>query len=199
MRLRYIVASPTGGIRHNPPQPFFFLHFVIVFIFKNWGMNAHSATFITLSIIQSASAQSTFYVMYKMYSPGDSACSGSYDNVYNSDLNEARIDAGDNSISSGKCYKNAMGKFISRACDSSSGTEIISTYSSPGCSASPEYVAMLTVETVGCMFYNNPPLRYMGCTSDENSAISKGYQDVNKKALATLVRKRSQTSTPHDF
>ena len=141
-----------------------------------------------LGLADMSLAQTTFCVMYKMYSSGDTSCSGSYQNVYNSDLNEARIDANDGSISSATCYKNTQGKYISRTCKSTLSIESVSTFSSPGCSGIPESVSIVSAQFSWCIFYNNPPLIYMGCTADESSAISKGYKDVNNAFQWILVR-----------
>jgi hypothetical protein len=152
-------------------------------------MKANLAFVLAFALVDSLSAQATFYAMYKMFSSQDTFCGGSYQNVYNSDLNEARISGNDNSISSSKCFKNTQGQYVIPTCDSTSGVETFSTYASPGCSGLP-YQVSTTAPGGGCIFWNNPPLIYMGCTSDEKSAISQGYKDVNTVNSWILVSKR---------
>ncbi len=151
-------------------------------------MKTQIVTLLVISLVHSSSAQARYYAMYKMFSAQDRVCGGSFQNVYNSDLNEARIAGNDNSISSATCYKNVLGQYVSTSCDSSTGVQSFSTYSSPGCPGFPNQIYTMPPSN-DCLSSNNPPLIYMGCTSDENSAISKGYQDVNKAFTTVLVRK----------
>jgi hypothetical protein len=149
-------------------------------------MKAMLLTLLALALVDWSSAQARFYVMYKMFSSKDTFCGGSFQNVYNSDLNEARIDGKDNSISSAQCYKNSVGQYISRTCDSTSEVTSLATFSNPGCSGVPDSVSNVSANGF-CVFWNDPPLIYMGCTSNEEAAKSKGYQDVNKIFAWILV------------
>jgi hypothetical protein len=142
---------------------------------------------LALALVDSSSAQASYYSLYKMYSSQDKFCTESYQSVYNSDLNEARIETRDNSITSAQCYKNAMGQYIFRTCDSTSNIITTSTFSSSGCSGIPDSVSTMSPSGF-CIFFNDPPLIYMGCASDEKSAQSRGYQDVNKYFNVILVR-----------
>ena len=128
--------------------------------------------------------QETFYAIYKLYFPGLNTCDGSYINVYNSDLNEARIEATNKSIASSKCYKNAQGQYDVRNCNSTTGVESISYFSSPDCMGSPTSISTIEINTNFCD--NQPPLMYMGCTSSSNTAINKGYKDVSTAGVYDL-------------
>jgi hypothetical protein len=113
----------------------------INFLGLHFEMKGLFVTLLAIALVDSSSAQTSFYAMYKMFSSKDTFCGGSYQNVYNSDLNEARIEVKDSSITSAKCYKNALGQYTSRTCNSTSDVISLATFSSSDCSGSPDSVS----------------------------------------------------------
>jgi hypothetical protein len=187
--------------KHVPPETFFLSQKSRPTANNDCSPNSmiRTAVLLALALLDSASAQATYYVMYKKFASGDTFCGGSFENVYNSDLNEARIDANDNSVSSGNCYKKSLDQYMSRSCNSTSGIQTISTYSSSGCSGVPSSVSTFDAQYSFCLFFNNPPLIYMGCTSDEKTAISKGYKDVNTMYAWILVCRTFYSAFVYDY
>jgi hypothetical protein len=121
----------------------------------------------------------SFFAMYKIFDTNDIVCGGNFQKIYYSDLNEARIDGNDTSISSSQCYKNRTGQNVSRSCNSTSKAMSISGFSSSGCSGLPDSdLTFFPNVSLSCFFISPlPPRIYMGCTLDEQLAKSQGYND----------------------
>ncbi len=144
------------------------------------------------TLVDTLTAQTTFYAMYQVFDPVDTACLGYNLNVYTTDVKAAQSDGKDKSITSSQCYKSAAGSYVKLTCDSISKIQTSSIYPSAGCSGSPTSVT--TRQPFNCnvkdapMTYQSclksyclqtsPPMVFMGCTTNASEAKSKGFMDA---------------------
>ena len=143
------------------------------------------------TLVDTLTAQATFYAMYQVFDPVDTSCLGYSLNVYTTDVKEAQTDGKDKSIASSQCYKSATGSYVKLTCDTTSKTQTSSIYATAGCSGSSTSVT--TSQPFNCnvndspMTYQNclanfclqtsPHMVFMGCTTNISEATSKGFKD----------------------
>jgi hypothetical protein len=152
------------------------------------------------TLLDTSTAQTTFYAMYQVFDPVDTGCLGYSLKVYTTDVKAAQSDGKDRSITSSQCYKSAAGSYVKLTCDSISKIQSSSIYASAGCSGSPTSVT--TRQPVNCNYNDSPmtyqsclksyciqtspPIMFMGCTINASEASSRGFKDAYPSVVSDL-------------